>query len=119
MQTRYQQLLSDVKKGIREIDAQSAAKLDNSSCYFIDVREVSEWQNGHLPNAVHISRGILEGSIEKLVTDPSSMVVVYCAGGGRSALAAESLMRMGYTQVYSLQGGFGGWMQQGLPVSNS
>jgi rhodanese-related sulfurtransferase len=118
MQTRYQTLLSEVKQTIKEMTPQEVANADRSNAYIVDVREDNEWQKGHVPDAVHVNRGILEGNIERIVPNANSTVILYCAGGARSALAAESLMRMGYTSVYSMQGGFGNWLQLGLPVSN-
>jgi rhodanese-related sulfurtransferase len=82
----------------------------------LDVREDHEWAEGHLPQAIHLGRGILERDIEALVPDPGTPLVVYCGGGYRSALAALSLKVMGYTQVWSLSGGYRLWVANQRPV---
>lgn len=82
----------------------------------IDTREDHEWTRGHIPGAVHLGRGILERDIETLVPDHDAEIIVYCGGGYRSALAAESLQRMGYGRVYSLFEGWSGWRKQGWPL---
>jgi rhodanese-related sulfurtransferase len=84
----------------------------------IDVREQDEYRGGHIPGAIGCGRGILEYHIADLVPDTDKEVVLYCRGGMRSALAADSLRQMGYTRVASMSGGFREWSQQGLPVSN-
>ena len=75
----------------------------------LDVREDSEWEAGHLPQAVHLCKGILERDVEKVIPDVSTPIVLYCGGGYRSALAADSLQKMGYQNVLSLKGGYKGW----------
>lgn len=117
MQSRYQKLLQEVKQSIKEVGVQDVVKLDNNSSLLIDVREESEWQKGHLPHALHVSRGILEGNIERIAPESDTPIVLYCGGGGRSALAAISLQQMGYENVSSMRGGFGQWIQEGLPVT--
>ena len=82
----------------------------------VDVREDHEWQAGHLPGAVHIGKGIIERDIETKVPDPATEMVLYCGGGFRSALAADNLQKMGYTNVTSMDGGFRGWKDAGLAV---
>ena len=77
----------------------------------IDVREDHEWEKGHIPGAMHLGRGILERDIENIIPDDSSEIVLYCGGGFRSALAAESLQKMGYSRVLSMDGGFRGWVE--------
>lgn len=83
----------------------------------LDVREDHEWILGHLPEARHLGRGILERDIETIAPDPSLPLVVYCGGGYRSALAAESLQKMGYKQVFSLAGGYRLWTSLNKPVT--
>jgi rhodanese-related sulfurtransferase len=115
--TRYQQLVTDAKQRITEIsaaDAQAAAA--RGEAVLIDVREASEWQQGHAAGARHLSRGMLEVEIEDSVSDPNQLVIVYCGAGGRSALAADNLQKMGYTNVRSLAGGMRAWKEAGLPV---
>ena len=87
--------------------------------YLVDVREESEWAKGHIPGAIHLSRGVLEVKIEQAIPDPDAPVILYCGGGNRSALAAESLQKMGYTQVASMNDGFRGWVGAGYPVDLS
>ena len=83
----------------------------------IDVREESEFAVGHLPGAIPMGRGIIERDIEKRFPDTATELVLYCGGGYRSALVAESLQKMGYTNVKSMDGGFRGWTEKGYPVS--
>jgi rhodanese-related sulfurtransferase len=83
----------------------------------IDVREDNEWSKGHLPNAVHLGRGIIERDIEQRIPDTGAKLVLYCGGGFRSALVAENLQKMGYTNVESMDGGWKGWLDAGLPVA--
>jgi rhodanese-related sulfurtransferase len=85
----------------------------------VDIREESEWANGHLPGATHLSRGVLEVRVAKVFPDPSAPLVLYCGGGNRSALAADVLRVMGYTNVSSLAGGWRGWNAAGGPVERS
>ena len=93
-------------------------KLDRGEDFIlIDCREPDEFQHGRLPKAVFIPRGVLEMTAEQNFKDPDKPIVVYCAGGGRSALAAQSLKAMGYSDVASMEGGFGEWTQSGFPIA--
>lgn len=83
---------------------------------FIDVREDLEWQNDHLPYAQHIGRGVIERDIETIVPDKNSTMILYCGGGYRSVLAAESLQKMGYKNILSMTGGYRGWKESGYPL---
>jgi len=83
----------------------------------LDVREDSEWAKGRLPKAEHLGRGVLERDIERRIPDKGKEIVLYCGGGFRSALAAESLQRMGYRNVFSMAGGFRGWVEAGGEVA--
>ena len=83
----------------------------------VDVREDNEWANGHLPGAVHMGKGIIERDIEQRVPDTNAKVVLYCGGGFRSALVADNLQKMGYTNVESMDGGWKGWLDAGLPTA--
>ena len=85
----------------------------------MDVREESEWAAGHAPGAVHLSKGVIERDVETKVPDKATPLVLYCGGGFRSALAADNLQKMGYTNVISMDGGWRGWTQAGLPVERS
>lgn len=78
--------------------------------------EESEWAAGHLPGAIHLGKGVIERDVETRVPDPATPMVLYCGGGFRSALAADNLQKMGYTSVISMDGGFRGWADKGLPV---
>ena len=110
--------MQDAKTRIKEASVDEIkARIDRSDrFYLIDVREESEWARGHVGGATWIPRGILEGQIERAIPEMDSDIVLYCGGGARSALAAESLQRMGYTKVTSMDGGFGGWMRSGYPI---
>ncbi|HWG55945.1 MAG TPA: molybdopterin-synthase adenylyltransferase MoeB [Gaiellaceae bacterium] len=111
----YRELLQQVKSEIDEVGAADArARLGDA--LFLDVREQDEWQEGALPGAVHVPRGQLESRIEGLVPDRSREIVVYCAGGSRSAFAAKSLAELGYEQVTSLAGGFTDWKRNGYEI---
>jgi len=89
---------------------------DESSMNLIDVREESEFAAGHLPSAIAMGRGIIERDIELRIPDPTTKIVLYCGGGYRSALTAESLQKMGYTNVVSMDGGWSGWNEAGHPT---
>src|SRR3954464_2256194 len=108
----YRELLQQTKSEIDEIDAGAAQALEGA--IWIDVREADEWQEGHLPGAVHIPRGYLESRVEGAAPDKSTQVVVYCASAARSAFAAKTLEELGYENVHSLAGGFTDWKRNGL-----
>src|SRR5919109_4964759 len=112
----YRELLQQVKAEIDEIDVSRARDLlADDEAAAVDVRERDEWEEGHIPGAVHIPRGSLEGRIENAVPDRARPVVVYCSGGSRSAFAARTLEELGYEHVVSLSGGFTDWKRNGLP----
>lgn len=115
----FEHLVATVKPSIREISIdQVVEKLKQGNALaVIDVREDHEWDAGRVPGAIHLGKGIIERDIEKHFPDPNAPIVLYCGGGYRSALAAESLQRMGYKNVLSMQNGFRGWKEQGLPVT--
>lgn len=105
-------IVSDAKTRINEIStAQLADQLD-TYC-IIDVRETKEWEQGRIKGAQHLSKGIIECYIETVIPDKETKIVVYCGGGFRSALAADNLQKMGYSNVYSLAGGWRTWQQSG------
>ena len=115
--SRYQQLVADAKERVREITVQDIERAPlTAGTVLIDIREEREWRNGHAVGAIHLSRGILEGEIEEKVPDLDTPIVLYCAGGNRSALSADNLLKMGYTNVASLAGGFREWQKARLPV---
>jgi len=112
----FRELIGRVRSGIREASIEEARSLLASGAALVDVREGDEWEQGHLPGATFIPRGYLEQRIEAQVPDKTRPVVLYCAGGTRSALAARTLTELGYAQPVSLAGGFAGWKEAGLPV---
>jgi len=115
---RFLQLVNEVRQRIQEISVDEVkARMDSGdNLFLIDVREESEWAHDHLPGAVSLGKGILERDIEKHVPDPDTEIILYCGGGFRSALAADNLQKMGYTNVLSMDGGIRGWRDKGLPL---
>ena len=117
-ENKFQKLVAEAKKNITEISPEDAAgKLQNAEATIVDVREEDEWDEEHIPHAIHLSRGTIELDIEEKVPDPNAMIICHCGGGGRSALAAESLQKMGYKNVRSMAGGFKAWKSAGLPTT--
>src|SRR2546429_3863264 len=116
---RFQDLVADAKKKITEISpTHAAAKAkSNSDAVIVDVREKDEFDESHIPNAVHMSRGMVELEVEEKFPDRNTTIICHCGGGGRSALAAESLQKMGYKNVRSMAGGFKAWKAAGLPTT--
>lgn len=111
-------LVEEAKAHVVEIDAATAlVQQANGDTVFLDVREPNEWNLGRVPGAVHIPRGHLEGKVEGIV-DRDMSIVVYCAGGSRSALAADTLLQMGYNRVTSLKGGFRSWAESGGDIED-
>jgi rhodanese-related sulfurtransferase len=112
-------LVEDAKTRIRHIGLEEYKDLAarGEAGLLIDVREESEWAAGHAEGAIFLSKGIIERDIEKTVPDRSQRLVLYCGGGYRSALAADALQKMGYTDVISLDGGWKAWAEGGMPVS--
>ncbi len=109
----FRDLLTATKSRIREVDTATAEEAINSGAVVLDVREPDEFEQGALPGAVHIPRGHLESQIENRVPDRDVPIVVHCAGGTRSAFAAETLAQLGYTDVVSMAGGFNRWKDEG------
>ena len=116
--SRFLQVVKDAKGKIKELGVNDVkSRLDNQEAFFlVDVREESEYAAGHLPTAIHLSKGILERDIEGVIPDLGAQIILYCGGGFRSALAAESLQRMGYETVISMDGGIRGWREAGFPI---
>jgi molybdopterin/thiamine biosynthesis adenylyltransferase/rhodanese-related sulfurtransferase len=113
----YRELLQQTRSEISEVDATEAkARIESGEPVVVDVREQDEWDEGHIPGAVHVPRGHLESRIERLAPDPSRPVVIYCSAGNRSAFAAKTLAELGYEDVVSLAGGFTDWKRNGFPV---
>src|SRR5919109_4922019 len=113
----YRHMLKAVKGRIREVDVRQldASRKDSQKPVVIDIREQDEVEQGIIPGAIHIPRGFLEVRIEEAVRDHETPVIVYCAGGVRSIFGAEALSELGYSNVASMSGGFGGWKAVGLP----
>jgi len=116
---RFLQLVQDAKKHVQELTVdQVKAMLDRGERFhLVDVREESEWSRDHLPGAVHLGKGVIERDIEQQIADQGAAIVLYCGGGYRSALAAENLQRMGYKNVFSMDGGIRGWRDKGYPLT--
>jgi len=116
----FLKLVDDARRRVRENGvADVKRKLDaGERFHLVDVREESEFGRGHLPGAIHLSKGIIERDIEKAIPDKSAPIVLYCGGGFRSALAADNLQKMGYSNVISMDGGWRGWTEAGYPVED-
>ena len=110
----FREMLASAKASIREVEPAGAEQeIAAGNAVVLDVREPDEYEQGALPDAVHIPRGTLETSVEGRIPDKSSHVVVYCAGGTRSAFAAQTMQELGYTDVASVIGGFNRWKDEG------
>jgi rhodanese-related sulfurtransferase len=111
-------LIEQARRHVREIGISEYDALCRAARrpVLVDVREDHEWDAGRLPGAMHLGKGVIERDIERTFPDPSTPIVCYCGGGYRSVLVCESLQRMGYKNVQSLEGGFRGWVESGLPV---
>jgi rhodanese-related sulfurtransferase len=117
---RFLQVVADAKKRIRETSVDDVkARLDRGEKFIlVDVREESEWAKDHLPGAVHLGKGVIERDIEARVPDTGAPLILYCGGGFRSALAADNLQKMGYTNVLSMDGGIRDWRNRGYPLTS-
>ena len=117
---RFLQLVQDAKSRVRELTVdQVKAKLDRGERFhLLDVREESEWAKDHLPQAQYLGKGVIERDVEQRVPDVGAEIVLYCGGGFRSALAADNLQKMGYTNVWSMDGGIRDWRNKGYPLDH-
>jgi rhodanese-related sulfurtransferase len=115
---RFEKLCADTKDRVRELTVDDVkAKLDaRETFHLVDVREESEFAKDHLPGAIHLGKGVIERDIEKTIPQTGAPIVLYCGGGFRSALAADNLQKMGYTNVWSMDGGIRGWREKGYPL---
>lgn len=115
---QFLKLVNDAKARVKETNVAEVKKRIESGerLLLVDVREDSEWTKGHLPGAVHMGRGVIERDIEVKVPDTGAKMILYCGGGFRSALVADNLQKMGYTNVESMDGGWRGWNEAGLPT---
>ncbi len=115
----FLKLVQDAKARVKETDVHAVKRRLDAGEQFclVDVREENEWALGHLPGAIHLSKGIIERDIERRIPRTSDPIVLYCGGGFRSALVADNLQKMGYRNVLSMDGGWRGWTQAGYPTS--
>src|SRR5256885_14403126 len=115
---QFLQLVNDAKKRVKETNVTDVKlRMDSGEKFLlVDVREDNEWEKGHLPGAVHMGRGVIERDIETKVPEASTKMILDCGGGFRSALVADNLQKMGYTNVESMDGGWRGWVEAGLPT---
>lgn len=115
---RFLQLVSDAKARVRECSVQDIHRRleEGTPVTLVDVREESEYQAGHLPGAIHLGKGVIERDVESQFPDADTELVLYCGGGFRSALAADNLQKMGYTNIISMDGGWRDWKQAGYPA---
>ena len=116
---RFLKIVDDAKKRVRETNVEEVKKKMDSGGKFIlvDVREESEFAKDHLPGAIHLGKGVIERDIEARVPDLNAEIVLYCGGGFRSALAADNLQKMGYTNVISMDGGIRDWREKKYPLT--
>ncbi len=110
--------MAEAQKDVKEITLEEVAQRlkPEKDFLLVDVREESEWNAGHLPFAIHLSKGLIERDIETKIPDPSTPIILYCGGGYRSILAAQNIQKMGYTRVLSMSGGFRGWTEKNFSV---
>ena len=116
---QFLKLVDEARKKVKETNVADVKHRADAGEKFllVDVREDNEWANGHIPGAIHLGKGIIERDIEQVVPDTSTNVILYCGGGFRSALVADNLQKMGYTNVESMDGGWRGWTSAGLPIA--
>ena len=115
---RFLQLASDAKSRVRQTNVDEVKRrLDRGErLLLVDVREESEWNAGHVPGAMHLSKGVIERDVETKIPDTDAEIILYCGGGFRSALVADNLQKMGYTNVISMDGGWRGWTEKSFPT---
>ena len=115
----FLKLAEDARSRVREISITEAReRLASGNLHLIDVREDHEWAEGHAKDAQHMGRGIIERDIEKAIPDKAAEIILYCGGGYRSALVADNLQKMGYTNVLSMAGGWKAWKEAALPAKS-
>ena len=117
----FLKIVADAKTRVREctVDDVKARLAAGETFVLVDVREDGEFSAGHAAGAVHIGKGVIERDIEAKVPDPATPIVLYCGGGFRSALAADALQKMGYTNVVSMDGGWSAWVKAGMPTEKA
>lgn len=111
-------LVEDARSRVQETDVNVVKEMldANEMFHLIDVREESEWARDHLPQAHHLSKGLIESKIELMIPDKEAHIILYCGGGYRSVLAADNLKKMGYAHVISMDGGYRGWKEHGFEL---
>ncbi len=116
---RFLKIVGDARSRIKETNVDEVKrKLDGGEKFaLVDVREESEFAKDHLPGAIHLGKGVIERDVEARVPDLNTPMVLYCGGGFRSALAADNLQKMGYTSVFSMDGGIRAWRERGFPLT--
>ena len=115
----FLKLVDEAKARVREVSVDAVRrKLESGKAKLIDVREESEWTAGHARGAKHLGKGVIERDIEECVPDKGSELILYCGGGFRSALAADNLQKMGYTNVWSMEGGWRAWQAANAPIES-
>lgn len=117
----FLKLVNEAKSRIQETTVKKVSDRmkQGEKLLIVDCREESEWNAGRIPGSIYLGKGVIERDIEKKIPDQSAEIIIYCGGGYRSALAAESLLKMGYQRPVSMDGGIRGWMNEGLPIENS
>ena len=116
---KFLAIVNDAKKRVKETNVPDVKRRIDAGEKFtlVDVREESEWAGGHLPGAIHLGKGIIVRDIEAKVPATDTKLILYCGGGFRSALVADNLQKMGYTNVESMDGGWKGWLSAGYPTA--
>ena len=109
-------LVNDAKTRVKQVDIDQYQKMAADNHVLIDTREDREWDAGHAAGAIHLSKGVIERDIESEIPDKAATLILYCGGGFRSALVADTLQKMGYQNAISLDGGWRAWNAAGLPV---
>lgn len=117
---KFLKLVDDTKKHVKQTNVQDVKRrMDGGEKFLlVDVREDNEWAKGHILGAVHMGKGVIERDIEQRCPGTDTKLILYCGGGFRSALVADNLQKMGYTEVESMDGGWRGWISAGLPTAN-
>jgi rhodanese-related sulfurtransferase len=111
--SEFENLVDDAKSRVKEVSVAETLDRVRAGARLVDVREDNEWEAGHASPAVHLGRGVIERDIVQEFPDKSAELILYCGGGYRSALAADNLQKMGYTNVYSMAGGWKAWKEAG------
>jgi rhodanese-related sulfurtransferase len=112
----FLKLVEDARPNVREVSVDEARARQAAGAHLVDVREDTEWAAGHAAGAVHLGKGVIERDVEQRIPDHGAEIVLYCGGGFRSVLAAETLQKMGYTNVSSMAGGWREWRESGAPT---